>query len=202
VESKTNEKSSPQKEFAIMNEILVLSNPRSRHKKKGHRRASGHRRHTRRNPIMGFSLKSGIDQVKDGALGAVGGLLNDAAYGYAKGYLPASLQDGYGRIGAKLGLAVLVGILANKLMPGKGRAIAVGAATVVLHEAGKALINQQAPSIPLGAYEDNALLGYDSASILQPGSSSGAMAGVGSYMRTGAYMPSAALNGVGDMLPP
>lgn len=186
-----------------MNEILVLSNPRGRrkHKSKGHRRHSGRSR-TRRNPIMGFSFKSGLDQVKDGALGAVGGLLNDAAYGYAKGYLPAALQDGYGRIGAKLGLAVIVGILANKLMPGKGRAIAVGAATVVLHEAGKALINQQAPSIPLGAYEDNALLGYDSASILQPGSSSGAMAGVGAYMRTGAYMPSAALNGVGDMLPP
>ena len=186
-----------------MNEILVLSNPRGRrkHKSKGHRRHSARSR-TRRNPIMGFSFKSGIDQVKDGALGALGGLANDAAYGYVKGYLPAALQDGYGRIGAKLGLAVVVGLLANKLMPGKGRAIAVGAATVVLHEAGKALINQQAPSIPLGAYEDDALLGYDSASILQPGSSSGAMAGVGAYMRTGAYMPSAALNGVGDMLPP
>ena len=187
-----------------MNEILVLSNPRHKRKHSGKRRSHARRHSYRRNPVMGLSLKSGIDQVKDGALGAVGGLANDAAYGYLKGYLPAALQDGYGRIGAKLGLAVIVGVLANKLMPGKGRAIAVGAATVVLHEAGKALINAQAPSIPLGAYEDNALLGYDSASILQPGSSSGAMAGgVGAYMRTGAYMPSAALNGVGgDMLPP
>jgi len=183
-----------------VNEILVLSNPRHKRKKSG----KHHRRSYRRNPVMGFNVSNAIGQVKDGALGAVGGLLNDAAYGYAKGYLPAALQDGYGRIGAKLGLAVIVGILANKFMPGKGRAIAVGAATVVLHEAGKALINQNAPAIPLGAYEDNALLGYDSAQLLQPGSSSGAMAGgVGAYMRTGAYMPSAALNGLGgDMLPP
>ena len=186
-----------------MNEILVLSNPRHKRKKSGKHRTHGRRHSYRRNPVMGFNLSNAIGQVKDGALGAVGGLVNDAAYGYAKGYLPAALQDGYGRIGAKLGLAVVVGILANKLMPGKGRAIAVGAATVVLHEAGKALINQNAPAIPLGAYEDNALLGYDSAQLLQPGSSSGAMAGgVGVYMRTGSYMPSAALNGVGDMLPP
>lgn len=172
-----------------MSEVLVLSNPRGRRKHhKGHRRA-------RRNPIMGLSASSAIDQVKDGALGAVGGLLNDAVYGYGKGYLPVALQDGYGRIGAKLGLAVVVGLLANKFMPGKGRAIAVGAATVVLHEAGKALINQQAPSIPLGAYEDNGLLGWDSA---QP------VSGTGAYMPTGAYMrqpAGASLNG-GDFLAP
>ena len=178
-----------------MSEVLVLSNPR--HRRRHHK---GHRRARRHNPIMGLSLKSGIDQVKDGALGAVGGLINDAAYGYIKGYVPAVLQDGYGRIGAKLALAVLVGVAANKLMPGKGRAIAVGAATVVLHEAGKALINAQAPSIPLGAYEDNGLLGFEQGSAMTVTGSGQ----VGAYMRQpmGAYMPqSSAMNGDTDFLP-
>jgi len=172
-----------------MSEVLVLSNPRHR---KGHR---GHRRHFRRNPI-GLNFGNVLGQVKDGALGAVGGLLNDVAYGYSKGMLPAALQDGYGRIGAKLGFAVLVGILANKVMPGKGRAIAVGAATVTLHELGKTLLNANAPALPLGAYEDNALLGWQSGSMV-PGTQTGA------YMPTGAYM-NRSLNGVAsdDMLPP
>lgn len=169
-----------------MNEVLVLSNPRRR---KHHK---GHRRHYKRNP-MGLNFGNALGQVKDGALGAVGGLANDLAYGYVKGYLPAPLQDGYGRIGAKLGLAVLVGLAANKLMPGKGRAIAVGAATVVLHEAGKALLNANAPSLPLGAYEDSAALGYE-----------GSAQTVGAYMRTGAYMPASAGGSAmnGDMLSP
>lgn len=175
-----------------VNEILVLSNPH----KRGHRKhyKKSHRRHSyRRNPVMGISMHGVMSTVQDGALGAAGGLLNDAAYGYLKGMLPAPLQDGYGRIGAKLGLAVVVGMVANMAFKGKGRAIAVGAATVVLHELGKTLLNQNVPAIPLGAYEDNALLGVDSsASILQNGT--------GSYMRTGSYMnQGASLNG--DMLP-
>lgn len=176
-----------------VNEILVLSNPR--HKRHAHRRHhKSSRRSYRRNPIMGVSATSAISTLKDGALGAAGGLLNDAAYGYLKGYLPTPLQDGYGRIGAKLGMAVLLGVASNMVMRGKGKAIAVGAATVTLHELGKTLINQQLPSVPLGAYEDNALLGYDSAQILRSN-------GTGAYMPQGAYMPASGLGG-GDFLQP
>lgn len=174
-----------------VNEILVLSNPR--HKKHAHRRHHKRSRHSyRRNPIMGISGSSVVTTLKDGALGAVGGVLNDAAYGYLKGMLPAPLQDGYGRIGAKLGLAVLVGVLSNMVMRGKGKAIAVGAATVTLHELAKTLINQNFQAIPLGAYEDAALLGYDSSAQILRGN------GTGAYMPQGAYMPA---SGLGDMLP-
>lgn len=173
-----------------INEILVLSNPR--HRKHAHRRSHKRARHSyRRNPIMGISTSGVVSTLKDGALGAVGGILNDAAYGYVKGMLPATLQDGYGRIGAKLGMAVLVGVLSNMVLKGRGKAIAVGAATVTLHELAKTLINTNVPSIPLGAYEDAALLGYDSAQVLQSSRT-------GAYMPQGAYMPAA---GLGDMLP-
>ena len=164
-----------------MNEVLVLSNPRGR-KKKFHRR---------RNPIGGSLMNSAIDTVKNGALGAVGGLANDVVYGYAKGFLPAPLQAGYGRTGVKLATAVLLGIATDKVFRGRGKAVAVGAATVTLHEALRDLANQAAPNIPVGAYEDAASLGYD-----------GSAQRVGSYMQQGAYMRAPAAQSMGDLLPP
>lgn len=164
-----------------VNEIVVLSNP---HRRKRHRT---HVRR-RRNPSGGLgSIFSGIGpMLKSGAVGAAGALANDIAFGFVKPYLPAVLTSSYGRVGAKLGLAAAVAWTLNKVMPGKGRDFAAGAATVVLHELGTSLLNQAAPSLPLGAYEDN-LLGFDSAPS------------VGAYMGTGAYMPAG--QKMGDLLP-
>jgi hypothetical protein len=146
-----------------VNEIVVLSNPR--------RRKSHVRR--RRNPSGGSLVNSAIGVIKSGAVGAVGGLANDAAYGFAKKFLPEALHSGFGRTATKLGFATLLGIVARKVAPNYARDIATGAATVVLHELGKELLNANAPGIPLGDFEDNELLGYSGAQTV------------------GAYMPAA-----------
>lgn len=153
-----------------MNEVLILSNP--------HGRGRG-------------MLASALSTLKDGAVGAVGALGVDIAYGYAKGFLPAPLQAGYGRTASKLALAVLGGIVTDKVFRGRGKQVAVGSATVTLHEAFKDLSNQFAPTLPVGAYED--VSGYDPAQLVDNRT--------GAYMPTGAYMrqPAGALNG--DNLP-
>lgn len=166
-------------------EIVVLSNPR------GRRRHRGHHRVRRRNPSMGGIFGSVIPLLKEGAIGAGGALLNDVAYGFGKKFLPDALQSGWGRTGTKLGFAVLLGLVAGKVFPGQGRALAAGAATVTLHEAATSLMNQMAPSVPLGAYEDN-LLGYD-----DPAQQMGAYMRSGSQV--GAYMSKG--SNVGDLLP-
>lgn len=153
-----------------MHEVIVLSNPH------GHGRGL---------------LASALHTLKDGAVGAAGALAVDIGYGYVKGYLPAPLQAGYGRTASKLALAVLGGLVTDKIFRGRGKQVAVGSATVTIHEALKDLSNQFAPALPVGSYEDVA--GYDSAQIVDNRT--------GAYMQTGAYMreKTAALNG--DMLP-
>lgn len=166
-----------------VSEIVVLSNPRGRRRK----RSRGYHVRRRRNPIGGAFLGNCMTTLKEGAIGAGGALANDAVFGFAKKFLPDALTTGYGRTGVKLGLACVTGFLANMIFRGSGRAVAAGAATVVLHEVGTQLINQAAPMIPLGAYEDVNLLGMDSAET------------VGAYMGAGAYMQKQ--GAVGDLLP-
>lgn len=189
-------------------EILLVNPSRRRRKHKARRRrgARGHRRshrrvrrhsarrrsyrvrrvRARRNPVA-LSVGGVLGNVKAGAIGAVGGIANDLAFGYIKGYLPAMAQTGIGASLAKLLSAVGVGWLGDKAMRGKGRDFAVGAATVVLHELGKSQLASMVPSLPLGEYMfDNAsspsLLGYNPGQIVEG-------EGVGEYI----------LNGVDEM---
>lgn len=161
-----------------VSEMVVLSNPRGRRRKSHARR--------RRNPGGVGGIFGGIvPMLKEGAVGAAGALATDVAYGFAKKWMPEAVQSGYGRSAAKLGLAAAVAWALNRVMPGRGRAFAAGAATVIFHELGTKLLNENAPQVPLGAYEDT-LLGWDSA---QP---------VSEYMGQGAYMQK---QSVGDLLP-
>ena len=124
----------------------------------------------RRNPSVRGVLSQVMPTAKSGLIGAAGGLVNDVAFGYVKTYLPAQLQTGLGRSAAKGLLAVLVGIAVNMVLRGKGRDMAVGAMTVVMHEAAKAQLSTMMPSLPLGEYD----LGYvDAASVVQ---------GMGTYL--------------------
>lgn len=177
-----------------MSEILLV-NPRRRKRRKSSarrrrrhstraRRSVRRRRHTarrrnfrvrrvrgfRRNPVS-LSVGGILGNLKAGAMGAVGGVANDLVYGYAKGYLPAQLQSGLGRSGAKLLTAALLGWGANKVLKGKGRDLAVGATTVVLHELAKEQLAAMAPNLPLGEYmfdQSNAsLLGYNPGEIIE-----------------------------------
>lgn len=195
-----------------MNEILLV-NPRKR-RKGGKRRAKSRRRgHVRlkrhvsrrrrvhrvkarrykRNPSGGsLSLRSVgssfLPIVKSGALGAVGALANDALIGQVSklSFLPAALQSGYGRHALKVASAVAVGAVGNMVARGKGRDLAVGAATVAMHDLLKDVIVTNLPSVGayLGDYED--VSGYNPAALVDDS------AGMGEYIASpgmGEYVP-------------
>jgi hypothetical protein len=160
-----------------VSEILLLSNPsrkrKHRRKNKAKRRASSRRRastrkrrsirvRARRNPSMRSLTGSIAPTVKAGAIGAIGGLLNDLAYGFGKQYLPGVMQSGVGRHATKILSAVLIGVAGGVVLKGKGAALANGAATVAIHEALKEQLAGMVPSLPLGAMDEApGLLGYE-----------------------------------------
>lgn len=213
-----------------MSEILLV-NPRRRRKHKARRanprkrrarravrhvarRANPRRRHAvrvirrryRSNPSFGGGLsgvtRSFVPTLKAGALGAVGALANDLAYGYTKGYLPAVLTTGNVAIATRAVYAVLSAmLLGSTVFKGKGRDLGVGAMTVVLHDAGKVVLAGMLPSAPL-----NGMGAYYSAGPTVGPRRALPMAGMGRVGRTGQYMNGAAgvgrvgvyMNGLGD----
>lgn len=167
-----------------MNEILLVSNPRGRRKSKRARRFH-------RNPSFSLGGIFGriVPTLKDGAIGAVGGVANDALFGFGAKFLPETLRTGLPRHGIKVASAVVIGAVGNMVLRGRGNALAVGAATCALHEALKEYLAVTFPTLPLGEY-DQPLLGWDSALPVgeymgagQPVGDMGAMdAPVGEYM--------------------
>jgi hypothetical protein len=194
-----------------MNEILLV-NPRKRRKSKGKKsrrgrvrlkRASSRRRAVRRvkarrykrNPSGGgFSLKSIGSQVvpvvKAGALGAVGALANDALVGQALklSFLPDALRSGYGKHALKVGSAIVVGVAGNMVARGKGRDLAVGAATVAMHGLLKEVVSSNFPSVAayLGDYDsgdyDGNVSGYNPAQVVDQSNVGEYIPGVGEYI--------------------
>lgn len=137
---------------------VVHMNPRRRRSRRSITRSF---RRRRRNP----SFRGGLSSVKNsvvptlkaGFTGALGALGLDLLWGYGKTYLPASIAgSAIAQYAAKLAGAILVGMAANKLpipfVRGKGRDLAVGAATVVLHDALKAQLQASFPTLQLGEY--------------------------------------------------
>lgn len=104
-------------------------NPHKRHHKR-------HRHHYRSNPISMSGAKStAMSAVEGGAIGAVGAIAADFAYTYTQQYLPANITStSYGMAAVKLLYAVLIGMFGGKVWAGKGNAMAVGAATVAIHD--------------------------------------------------------------------
>lgn len=121
-----------------------------------------HRYRRHRNPMSVGGIKSAImPTVKEGFTGALGALGLDVLWGFAAGNatIGAYVSNQYVGFAAKLLGAVLVGAVGGKVMRGKGRELAVGAATVAEHDFLKSLLQSMAPSIfgaggsvPLGAY--------------------------------------------------
>lgn len=132
--------------------VARLANPRRR------RRTSLTRRfRRRRNPSLrgGLgSLKSGVvPTLKSGLVGASGALGLDLLWGYGARYLPAQVAGSpLAQYAAKLFGALLVGMIGGKVLKGRGRELAVGATTVVLHDALKAQLKASFPAIQLGEY--------------------------------------------------
>ncbi len=91
--------------------------------------------------------------LKAGGIGALGALGLDVLMGYANPYLPASIAGSpIAQYAIKLAGALAVGMVGGKVLRGRGQALAVGATTVVLHDALKAQVQSSFPSIPLGEY--------------------------------------------------
>jgi hypothetical protein len=133
--------------------VARVANPRRRHRRHVARMGNPRRRRRyARNPSF-RSISSGIaPTLKAGAIGAAGALGLDLLWGYGAKYLPTSLATGMAASAAKLLGSVLIGVIGNKLLRGKGQAMAVGAATVAIHEIAKAQLASAMPSLPLGAY--------------------------------------------------
>ncbi len=195
-----------------MNEILLV-NPRKR-RKGGKRRTKSARRGVRlkrhasrrrrvhrvkarrykRNPSS-LSMRgitgSVLPVVKSGALGAVGALANDALVGQVGklSFLPDVLKSGYGRHGLKIASAIVVGTVGNMVAKGKGRDLAVGAATVAIHDLLKDVIVTNLPSVGayLGDYEsEEGMGGYNPGALVDESANMGeyipSVGGMGEYV--------------------
>lgn len=130
-----------------------------RRKLNPHRR---HSRHRRRNPSLRGLTGQIMPTVKAGAWGAAGALGLDVLWGLVVNQLPsvaAYLTNPYVGFAAKAAGAVAVGAVGGKVAKGKGRELAVGAMTVIVHDFLKTTLQGMAPtlfgpggSLPLGAY--------------------------------------------------
>lgn len=199
---------------------LLLINPRrrkkarksSRSRRRSHSRRRRHvarriikrvARRRRRNPVFRIRRRrhrnpmslnvSGIKHaIMPAAIGAIGAIGLDVAYGYLGQYIPASISGNkYLSAAVKLGGAYGIGVLAGKFMGReKGRAVMLGAMTVVSYGIIKGLL--AASGVPglsgFGAYMP--MSGMNPAAYLDNGSSSGGFPGVqANPVSFGAYMP-------------
>ena len=129
--------------------VARRSNPRRRLTRAFRRRGS----RRRRNPSLRGVTGAFVPTLKAGFAGAIGALGLDLLWGQTAKFLPAQVAgSALAQYAAKLVGAILVGIIGNKLKPGSGRDLSVGAATVVLHDALKAQVRASFPSVPLGEY--------------------------------------------------
>lgn len=122
-------------------------------------RARTSRRRYARNPSFrrGFSSGSVMNLAKtaatEGAIGAGGAVAANLVWGYAaSSVLPADWTTGNLKYLGRAATAVLVGVLGNKMLPGKGTMMAAGGFTVLLHDLLKSTLMAQFPSLPLSEY--------------------------------------------------
>lgn len=131
-----------------------VSNPSYRRARR--RITRSHRRYRRRsNPSLRGSLGSFMPIAKAGLVGATGAIGLDLLWGYASKYLPEQVAgSALAQYATKLIGAVIIGMVGGKVpfLRGRGRDLAVGASTVVLHDALKAQLSASFPQLQLGEY--------------------------------------------------
>lgn len=123
------------------------------------RRAKARRRSVavtyRRNPLPARAKGIVAENIKPAAIGAAGALALDVIV--AKLPLPAALKTGPANYALRAVGSIGLGLLAEKvgkLKHGTAVDLARGGLTVVLHDAGKALMRAQFPALALAAYEE------------------------------------------------
>ena len=177
--SRRRRKSAARRTYRRRRRAVAVAAPRRR-RRRSVARVSFRRR--RRNPsLRGItgSLKSNlVPALKGGFIGALGGLGVNLVLGQVSSRLPAALQTGWGKVGVKLGAALLVGLAGGYILKGRGRALTEGAMTVTLYDVLKEQFAGVFPSVPLGEYLTYApVVGYGDGSAALPGST-----GMGAYM--------------------
>lgn len=159
-----------------------------RRRRRRHGAVAVRRVRRKRNPSPRAIFSRIVPTVQAGAIGAGGGLANDLLYGVVKSRLPVAMQTGVGRHATKVLGAILVGVLGNMVLKGKGADLANGAMTVVLHEALKEQLAKAAPALPLGEYDELSYI--DAASVLSGDDDDG----------VGSYLAAAAGGGMGEYM--
>lgn len=114
----------------------------------------------KRNPIDTKRAQGMLtENIKPAAIGAVGALGIDLVWG--KLPVPTSLRAGVVKYPVKAALAIGLGMIAEKVLPKAQQKYAVdvvrGSLTVIMHEAGKGLLQSRYPSLALAAYEEDEL---------------------------------------------
>lgn len=123
------------------------------------RRAKASRRSVavtyRRNPLPARAKGIVAENIKPAAIGAAGALALDVIV--AKLPIPATLKTGPASYAMRGVGAIALGMLAEKVGKLKHEtavSLARGGLTVVLHDAGKAVMRAQFPALALAAYEE------------------------------------------------
>lgn len=150
--SKRRRKASPRRARRTRRAVTVSVKANPKRRRRYAKRVGASRRRYRRNPSFRGVTGQIVPTIKSGFVGALGGLGLDVLSGFVIPKLPAAAQVGYGKTAVKVLGAVLVGILGNMAMRGKGRDLATGAMTIVIHEALKAQVSSAFPTLPMGEY--------------------------------------------------
>lgn len=154
------------------------------------RRKLNPRRRYRRRHNPRFSVAGITGQLMPAVWGGLGGIANDVGFGYVSGFLPAMFQSGYGKSGAKIANALLIGWIARKFLGARGAQVAHGALTVAVYQLLKDVTVQFAPTLPgLGDYEQITIPDTGNIAGYVPGTTVGAYLPDGSVAQgMGAYL--------------
>lgn len=108
----------------------------------------------RRNPLPARAKGIVAENIKPAAIGAAGALALDVIV--SKLPIPASLKTGPANYAARAVGAIALGMIAEKAGLKHDTAVSLsrGGLTVVLHDAGKAVMRAQFPKLALAAYEE------------------------------------------------
>lgn len=160
-----------------------------------------HRRHTRRNPISGASMRSITGKLRVAAFSAAGALGVDVLYGFVGSYLPATMQTPKDAAGAtnyayylgKGAGAIALGLALRKVMGAvKADHMVQGSLIVTLHDLMKDFVATNVTSVPLGMYPraqglvPQRLGGLNPGRIVSQAGRTVGMGGVGEYLSLGA----------------
>ncbi len=154
---------------------VVGKKPIRRRKLNPRRRHVARRRHS--NPR--FSIGGIGAQLKNGAIGAGGGILNALIMGFVTPKLPTTLSTGYPLHAVRISSALAVGALGRKFAGPLGVRLGEGAMVVAMYLLLKDVATSTVPSLPLGDYQE--------IELAHPGT---ALNGVGAYMN-GNALPAA-----------